>query len=93
MADECCTTTVTNTITLSRGEWMRARNKGQPIFSRYYRWVVDGSNTGGKVFNKSQQVGYTDINYMEIGHFESHDFKNGQRIPKQHLMIFIRTEL
>ena len=63
-----------NTVRLSRAGWMRACNTVQPIFSRYYRWVVDGSSTGGKQNNSSQNIGYTDINYIEIGHYETHDF-------------------
>ena len=74
MEDECGLNTVANTIKLRRSGWMRACNQVQPIFSRYYRWVVDGQTTGGKAFNKNTNVRYTDINYTEIGHFETHDF-------------------
>ena len=74
MEKECGLNDVANTITLRRSGWMRACNTVQPIFSRYYRWVVDGQTTGGKAYNKNAQLGYADINYIEIGHYETHDF-------------------
>ena len=74
LENECGQSGATKTILLNRAGWMRTCNKIQPIFSRYYRWVVDGSSTAGKAFNDDLQVGYTDLNYMEIGHYDFHDF-------------------
>ena len=74
MEEQCGLKDPSHTLYINRVGWMRTCNKIQPIFSRYYRWVVDGSSTGGKAFNKSNELGYTDINYVEIGHYDSHDF-------------------
>ena len=74
MEEQCGSKDPSNTLTINRAGWMRSCNKIQPIFSRYYRWVVDGASTGGKQFNADQQLGYTDINYMEVGHYQNHDF-------------------
>ena len=74
LEENCVLNMETNIITIDRAGWMRTCNQIQPIFSRYYRWVVDGSTTGGKAFNTDLQLGYTCINYMEIGHYDFHDF-------------------
>ena len=74
MENECGQNGSTSTITINRAGWMRTCNKIQPIFSTYYRWAVDGSSTAGKTFNADLQIGYTDLSYMEIGHYDSHDF-------------------
>ncbi|MCM8922243.1 MAG: hypothetical protein LC540_19645 [Candidatus Thiodiazotropha sp.] len=57
-------------IHLTRSGWYKACQDVEPIWSRYYRWVVDGRQSSGVNFNPDGKLGYTSVDVSEMGHYE-----------------------
>ena len=60
--------------TLHRWAWYATCQDVQPIFSRYYKWVVDGTQSVGQQVLPDGNMGYTSLDQVEIGHYEEDEF-------------------
>lgn len=58
-------------INLTRSGWYKACQDVEPIWSRYYRWVVDGRQSSGvNVDGVDGKLSYTNVDITETGHYE-----------------------
>jgi hypothetical protein len=57
-------------INLTRSGWYKACQDVEPIWSRYYRWVVDGRQSSGVNLNSDKKQMHTSVDIYETGHYE-----------------------